>query len=354
MRRRPKSALAASLSAMSGPSPTSANLRAALASGPQVDTASRRAAAERASQILRPPGALQRLDEVALHLAGWQRTESPSVERPAALIFASDHGVASEGVSAFPAEVTGAMLAAFEASKASISALASVAGSSVTAIDVGVGNPTGNLRVEPAMDAARFEAAFNAGRTAVSELDTDLLILGEMGIGNTTAAAAVTAAIFGGDHVPFVGRGTGVDDDAFTTKAAIVGEAVARITSVSDPLEVLREVGGAELVAIAGAMVEARMRSIPLLLDGYIASTPALVLHAVDPDLVSNALAGHMSAEPGHARILARLGVEPLLTLDLRLGEASGAMAAVPLAQMACRLLTDVPTFPEWFGPSDG
>ena len=187
----------------------------------------------------------------------------------------------------------------------------------------------------------------------MAELDADLVLLGEMGIGNTTAAAAVTAAIIGGDTTTFVGRGTGVDDDAFANKVAVVSAAVERIAEVEDPLEVLREVGGAELAAIAGALAEARMRSIPVLLDGYIASTPALVLHAIDPRLTEHCLAGHGSAEPGHRRILDRLGLEPLITLELRLGEASGAMAAVPLVKMACAAVTEVPTFAEWFGPNE-
>jgi len=256
-------------------------------------------------------------------------------------------------VSAYPAEVTGAMLAAFNASKASVSALASVAGASVRAIDVGVGDPTNNLRVEAAMSPDRFTSSFDAGRTAVAELDTDLLIIGEMGIGNTTAAAAVCAAIIGSEATPFVGRGTGVDDAGLANKAAVVSDAVTRIADVDDPLEILREVGGAELAAMAGALVEARMRSIPVLLDGYIATSPALTLHAIDPQLIDNCWAGHSSAEPGHQVVLDHIDLTPLLTLDMRLGEASGAMAAVPLVKMACALVTDVPTFAEWFGPSE-
>ena len=304
----------------------------------------------RIGNILRPPGALQQLDDVASWMAGWQRTSTPTVVRPHGLIFAADHGVVAEGVSAFPADVTGAMLAAFEAKKASISAIASIAGAEVTAIDVGVGNPTGNIRYVPALTPERFATAFEQGRQAVREIATDLLILGEMGIGNTTAAAAVSAALIGGETATFVGRGTGVDDDAYAAKVHVVSDAVARVDPAADPLEALRHLGGTELVAIAGAMIEARVQSIPLLLDGYIATAPALALHAVDPDLVAHCRAGHCSAEPGHRRALDRLGLVPLLTLDMRLGEASGAMAAVPLVKMACALVNDVPTFAEWFG----
>lgn len=329
---------------------TADEIAAELAQAVGPDHASRTAAIGRSAAILRPAGATQRLDDVAIHLAAWQRTASPHVNSPAAIIFAADHGVAADGVSAYPSEVTAAMLAAFRASKASVSALAQVAGASVTAVDVGVGDPTGNLRIEAALSHERFTNAFNVGRLSVAEIDTDLLILGEMGIGNTTAAAAVTAAIMGGDPAIVVGRGTGVDDAVFAAKQQVVADAVDRIRPVTDPLEILREVGGAELVAIAGAMVEARLRSIPVLLDGYIASTPALVLHKLNPTATANQLAGHTSAEPGHRLILDALELEPLLALDLRLGEASGAMAAVPLVKMACALLNEVPTFPEWFG----
>ena len=318
-----------------------------------ADEEARTAVKARVDDILRPAGAFARLDAVAVHMAAWQRTTCPKVEQPAALIFAADHGVASDGVSAYPAEVTAAMLAAFEAQSATVSALASIAGAEVRAIDVGVGRPTANLRTEAALSPERFAEAFAAGRNAVGELSTDLLVLGEMGIGNTTAAAAVTATILGGDTATFVGRGTGVDDEGYANKVAVVVEAVARIADVADPLEILREVGGAELVAIAGALVEARVRSVPVLLDGYIASAPALVLHAIDQRLTEHMLAGHGSAEPGHRHVLDQLGLEPLIALDLRLGEASGAMAAVPLVKMACTAVTEVPTFAEWFGPSE-
>ena len=229
-----------------------------------------------------------------------------------------------------------------------------MAGAAVQAVDVGVGRPTGNLRTEAALSPERFAEAFAAGRAAVAGLQTDLLVLGEMGIGNTTAAAAVTAALMPEvDPWTFVGRGTGIDDKVYAHKVSVVSEAVARIDGVTDPLEVLRQVGGAELVAIAAAIFEARLRSIPALLDGYITSAPALALHTIDTRLTEHVLAGHGSAEPGHRHILDRLGLEPLISLDLRLGEASGAMAAVPLVKMACAAVTEVSTFTEWLGSSE-
>jgi len=328
---------------------TSAELASEVAAALGPDTTSIEAIDARIKDILRPAGAMNRLDEIARWMAGWQRSPAPSVDAPVAVIFAADHGVATEGVSAYPAEVTAAMFAAFNANKASVSALATVAGATVHAIDVGVGHPTNNLGVEAALSRERFVEAFEVGRSTVRSVEADLLIVGEMGIGNTTAAAAVCAALLGPDATPFVGRGTGIDDLVLETKAAVVADALRRIANVVDPLEVLREVGGAELVAMLGALTEARMRSVPVLLDGYIATSPALVLHQISPDLVANCRAGHLSAEPGHRLVLEHLGLDPLLTLDMRLGEASGAMAAVPLVKMACKLVTDVPTFTEWF-----
>jgi nicotinate-nucleotide--dimethylbenzimidazole phosphoribosyltransferase len=325
-------------------------LRDAIADLPERDEASYAAVTERAANILRPAGALARLDEVAAWAAGWQRTPQPAVKRPAALIFAADHGVTAAGVSKYPTDVTGAMLAAYRAGKSTINAFAAVAGASVEAIDVGVGRPTGDIRYEPAMSPARFDEAVTAGRAAVDALDADLLVLGEMGIGNTTAAAAVAAALGGGEVAAWVGRGTGVDDEGLQRKREAVREAVGRIAGVIDPLEVLREVGGAELVAMAAAIVAARHRRLPVLIDGYVVTSAALPLVSLSSLALDHCLVGHCSAEPGHRRLLERLGKRPLLDLDMRLGEGSGAMAAVPLVAMACAGITEVPTFGEWFG----
>ncbi|MEM7095307.1 MAG: nicotinate-nucleotide--dimethylbenzimidazole phosphoribosyltransferase [Actinomycetota bacterium] len=330
--------------------PTTEALRAELATMPSPSPESADMTADRAANTLRPGGALAQLDELAVWVASWHGDGLPRIERPHCLVFAGDHGVAAEGVSAYPAEVTAAMLTAVETKQASINALAAAARADLTVHDVGVGIPTGNLRVEPAMSRERFADAFEAGRAAVREIDTDLLVLGELGIANTTAAAAVTAAIIGPDAQTFVGRGTGVDDDGLALKQAVVADAVARVATTVDPIELLRELGGTELVAMAGAMVEARARRIPILLDGYIATAPAVALHAVDPDLVSHLRAGHRSAEPGHRLALERLGLEPLLTMEFRLGEGSGAMVALPIVIAACRAVTDVATFEEFFG----
>lgn len=325
-------------------------LRDAVGSLPERDETAFRAVTERAANILRPFGALARLDEVAAWAAGWQRTSSPAVRKPAALIFAADHGVTAAGVSKYPADVTAAMLSAYRAGKSTITAFAAVAGASVDAIDVGVGRPTGDIRYVPAMSVERFDDAVDAGRDAVEALDADLLVLGEMGIGNTTAAAAVAAALGGGEVAAWVGRGTGVDDEGLQRKREAVREAVGRIAGVLDPFEVLREVGGAELVAMAAALVAARHRRLPVLIDGYVVTAAAFPLARVAATALDHCLVGHCSSEPGHRRLLERLGKRPLLDLEMRLGEGSGAMAAVPLVAMACAGITDVPTFDEWFG----
>jgi nicotinate-nucleotide--dimethylbenzimidazole phosphoribosyltransferase len=244
----------------------------------------------------------------------------------------------------------------FRSGKGSVNALARAAGATVTVVDVGVGQPTGNLRTEPALSPVRFEAAFTAGRAAVRnavrEHDCDLLIVGEMGIGNTTAAAAVAAAVFGGGAADWVGPGTGVVDAGLVTKTQVIDDALGRISGISDPIERFCQVGGAELVAMAGAVIEARHHSIPVLLDGFVVGASVAPLFAVDRDALSHCWAGHVSAEPGHRRLLAQIGLTPLLDLGMRLGEASGAMAALPLLRAACAVVNEVPTFGEWFAES--
>lgn len=302
---------------------------------------------QRASQVLRPLGALARLDETAAWLAGWQRTPVPAVARPALVVFAGDHGVVSEGVSAYPAEVTAAMLRALREGVATAAVLAAEVGASVQVVDCGVGHPTGNVAIEPAMDEGRFSACFELGRQAVRDADADLLVLGEMGIGNTTAAAAVATALFGLTPDDWTGRGTGIDDDTLARKIDVVSRACARVAS-DDGIEILRNLGGTEMAALAGAVLEARTSSLPVVLDGFVVTASAAPLEAVHPGALDHCVAGHRSPEPGHQLLLEKLGKEPLLDLGLRLGEGSGALAAVPLIRMAARAVTEVATFAEW------
>jgi nicotinate-nucleotide--dimethylbenzimidazole phosphoribosyltransferase len=332
------------------------SLTDAMRSLTQPDAVVAATVANRAANILRPTGALARLDELAVWLAGWQRTATPSVQRPTAVIFAGDHGVVAGGVSAYPASITASMLEAFRAGVSSINVLGRAVGATVITVDVGVGRPTADFRYEPAMGNERFAEAVDAGRTAVATLDTDLLVVGEMGIGNTTAAAAVCTVLLGGEPHDWVGRGTGVDDEAMARKVEAVRMASERVQALGasvDPEEVLRQVGGTELGAIAGAVVEARRRSIAVVLDGYVTAAAVAPLAQLAPGALDHCVAGHCSAEPGHRRLLEVLGLKPLLDLGMRLGEGSGAMVAVPLVAMACRLVTEVPTFDEWLGGDD-
>jgi nicotinate-nucleotide--dimethylbenzimidazole phosphoribosyltransferase len=327
-------------------------LAALLADLPGPDVASRDAVAARAATVLRPTGALARLDEVAAWLAAWQRTERPAVERPHAIVFAADHGVAAAGVSAYPAEVTVAMLDALEKGAATSAAMARALGVVLDVVDVGVARPTGDLRIEPAMDADRFDEAVGSGIEAVERAaaaGADLLVFGEMGIGNTTAAAAVAATLYDEPAAAWCGRGTGLDDAGLARKVEAVEACRARVRAgTADPIEILREAGGAELAAIAGATVAARRRSIPVVLDGYVVTAAVAPLASVREDALDHVIAGHRSAEPGHGRLLERLGLAPLLTLELRLGEGTGALAAVPLVRLAAVGVVDVATFQEW------
>ena len=277
---------------------------------------------ERAAQILRPSGALAWLDELAEWIAGWHRTDRPRVERPVGLIFAADHGVAAaEAVSAYPVDVTAAMFDAYRHGRSTINAFARQVGATVVAVDVGIGKPTNDIRFEAALDPDRFDETVDAAVAAVDRLDGDLLVVGEMGIGNTTPSAAISAALAGGETAAWVGRGTGVDDAGLARKRVAVQQAVRRIAGVTDPIEVLREVGGAELVAIAAAVVAARHRSLPVVLDGYVVTSSVLPLVMIDPSALDHCIVGHCSAEPGHRRLLEKIGKRPLLDLDMRLGE---------------------------------
>ena len=323
-------------------------MRETLQSLATEDARSRAAVLDRARHLLRPVGSMQRMDEIASWMAAWQGSAHPSADRVVAAIFASDHGVSVAGVSGYPAEVFQPTLNAYRAGHSTIAAFAHVIDATVHALDVGVGFPTGDIRVEPAMDQVRFDSAATAGREAVMSLEADLLVIGEIGIGNTTAAAAVAAALAGGEVAAWVGTGSGVDDEGLQRKQAAVRESLARIVGVLDPLEVLREVGGTDMVAMAAAMLAARQRKLPVVIDGYVVTSAALPLTLLANSAIDHCMVGHCSTEPGHRRLLDRLGKEPLLDLHMRLGEGTGAMAAVPIIQMACAGVNDVPTLDEW------
>lgn len=330
---------------------------AALADLPEPDPIARATVRERAGTVLRPPGALRRLDEIAEHVAGWQASVEPSIERPHVLVFAGDHGVTAGGVSAYPPEITAEMLRAVDTGRATINAIARSVGAALDVLDVGVGTPTGDIRHEAALTPDRFDEIAQTAAGAVDDAvdrGADLFVLGELGIGNTTPAAAIPAALLGGASIEWVGRGAGVDDDGLARKRDAVAAAIARVAPLDDPIEIMREIGGSELTAMAAACARARQLRVPVVLDGYIATSAVLPLHCARPGALDHCLAGHRSAEPGHRAVLDHLGLEPLLDLDLRLGEGSGALAAVPLVRLACDAVVRVATFDEWFGPPPG
>ena len=314
---------------------------------PGIDVCSRDKAAERARRVLRPAGAVAALDEVASWLAGWQRTAAPRVEKPALIVAAADHGAAARGVSAYPQEITSAMLSAIRQGAATSSVMARHVGAELVALDAGVGRPSADFTLSPALSEAEFAARFRQGREAAARLDCDLLAVGEMGIGNSASAAAVAAAVMGGDPESWVGPGSGVSGQALDSKRRTVAEGVRRVGAVG-PLEALRQLGGGEMAALAGAVTEARRRSLPVVLDGFISTAAVIALEAAAPGALDHCLASHVSAEPGHRRLLERLGKAPLLDLNMRLGEGSGALMAVPLIRLAAAAVTEVATFEEW------
>jgi nicotinate-nucleotide--dimethylbenzimidazole phosphoribosyltransferase len=304
--------------------------------------------ADRAEEVLRPRGAFRRLDELAIWLAGWQGTPKPRVGRPFVLVFGGDHGVVEDGVSAYPSTVTAAMVEALEAGVATAAVMAARLGATLRVVDVGVGHPTGNIRQTAALGDEAFRKALAIGRDSVSTSDSpDLLVLGEIGIGNTTSAAAVSMSLFGGQAGDWVGPGTGLDIEGLMVKTQVVENAVNRVGE-ADPLEVLRQLGGWELAAIAGAVIEARQRSIPVLLDGFVVTSAAMPLEVAHPGYLDHCWPGHVSAEPGHRLLVEKLGRPPILDLEMRLGEASGALVALPVLDLAARSVSDVATFEEW------
>lgn len=325
---------------------------AALGALPEPDADARAAAEARQAVLTKPAGSLGRLEEVAVFLAGWQGRERPRIERGRVAIFAGNHGVASRGVSAFPPAVTAEMVRNFRNGGAAINALAEAAGLELIIVPLDLDTPTADFTIEPAMTDAECLAALNAG-AAVVDPQLDLLVLGEMGIGNSTSAAALCAASFGGSAADWVGPGTGVHGVQLATKVALVEAGLSLHGHADTPVERLGRLGGREIVAMAGALVAARMVRVPVLLDGFIGCAAVAPLAAAAPGVVDHCIAGHCSAEPGHRRLLEHLGLEPLLTLGMRLGEGSGAAVAAGVVRAALAAHAGMATFAE-AGVSDG
>ncbi|MDS9951574.1 MAG: nicotinate-nucleotide--dimethylbenzimidazole phosphoribosyltransferase, partial [Planktomarina sp.] len=322
-------------------------LRALMSSLPGPDQDALRAASARNSQLTKPQGALGDLEELAIWYASWSGNGRPNLNAPHVIIFAGNHGIASMGVSAFPPEVTEQMVNNFQAGGAAINQLSRAFGAKLDVFPLQLNKPTANFTEAFAMSEPELLAALQVGWDSVDP-DADLLVTGEMGIGNTTSAAAIAAALFGGGAETWVGRGTGVDDAGLKIKVDVVEAGLARHSSIlSDPLAVLQALGGHEIAAMVGAIVSARIQSVPVLLDGFICSAAAAVLFSMSPDALDHTRAGHVSAEGAHAKMLTILGKKPLLSLDLRLGEGSGGALAIGVLQGAVGCLSGMATFAE-------
>ncbi len=314
---------------------------------PCPDAAAAAAAGFRNSQLTKPLGALGRLEELAIWYAGWRGIDRPAIEQPQIIVFAGNHGVAAQGISAFPASVTAQMVANFRAGGAAINQLARTFGAKLDVEAFDLDHPTADFTMQPAMTEDQVVSALAQGWDAV-DAATDLLVVGEMGIGNTTVAAAVAAGLFGGDATHWVGRGTGVDDGTLSRKIDVVNAGLKLHShAVSDPLQVLRCLGGFELAAMAGAIARAHAERVPVILDGFICTAAAAVLECCNPGSLDHAVAGHLSAEGAHGRLLGLLGKPPLLSLDLRLGEGSGAALAIGILQGAVACHSRMATFAE-------
>ncbi len=331
-----------------------------------LNRAAEQTALVRQSQLTKPPGALGRLEALAVRLAALQGVERPEVERVAIAIFAADHGVAAENVSAFPQAVTGEMVKNFARGGAAISVLAKTLGAELEVVNLGTVNDPGdlpgvvrtviapstaNFAQGPAMTQAQLEQALQAGRDSVERAQRNgaqLYIGGEMGIANTTAAAALACALLDATPRQLAGPGTGLDGAGVAHKIAVLERALAlHRAQFTGPLQCLQHVGGFEIAALTGAYLSCAQLGIPALVDGFIATSAALVAARMQPQCADWLLYGHGSAEPGHAHLLAALGAEPLLSLGMRLGEASGAASALPVVRLACALHNGMATFAE-------
>lgn len=326
--------------------------RAQMAAQSGPSAADLAAAADHNGQLTKPPGALGRLEDLALWYRSWRGGDLAKITQPQIIVFAGNHGVAARGVSAFPAEVTEQMVLNFQHGGAAINQLADCAGATLDVVPLALNTPTRDFTKAPAMDEAAFLEALNAGWQAVDP-QADLLVVGEMGIANTTSAAALACALLGGEAADWTGRGTGVDDKGLKIKTDVVAEGVALHAKAGDGLDILRCLGGREIAAMAGAMVRARSLRIPVILDGFICCAAALCLAHTVKGAMDHAVAGHLSAEGGHARLLQALDKEPLLTLGLRLGEASGAALAISVLKAAMACHAGMATFAQ-AGVSDG
>ncbi len=323
------------------------DFRALLGALPGPDLAARDAVRARDATLTKPQGSLGRLEWIAEWLAAWQGRPRPHVGRPLVAVFATNHGVAAHGVSAFPQAVTQQMLQNFSAGGAAINQLCLAFDLGLKVYDLGIDQPSGDITEAPAMSEAECAATIAFGMEATAG-GFDLLCLGEMGIGNTTVAAALYHALYGGRPEDWIGPGSGVGEAGLKRKAAAVAAAAAcHAGHLDNPLEALWRVGGREIAAMAGAIIAARVGRIPVIVDGYVATAAAAVLHRLRPDAIAHCLFAHVAAETAHGAVLERLGQQPLLDLGMRLGEGTGAAIAAALVRAAALTHTGMATFSE-------
>lgn len=329
------------------------DFRSHLATAAGADQTFVDAASARNGQLTKPPGALGRLEDLAIWYGGWRSTDRPQITAPQVIVFAGNHGVTAQGVSAFPPEVTAQMVINFEHGGAAINQLAKLAGARMDVHALDLDKPVQDFTKAPAMTEAELLAGLQAGWEAVDPT-ADLLVVGEMGIGNTTPAAALAFALFGGEAEDWTGRGTGVDDAGLANKSRVVREgATLHAAAIKDGLDALGCLGGREIAAMAGAIAAARLLKIPVILDGFICCAAAACLQRTSASALDHAIAGHQSAENAHPALLAQLGKQPLLSLGLRLGEGSGAALAIQVLKGAIACHSGMATFAE-AGVSDG
>lgn len=321
-------------------------LRGLLADMPTQDGAALQGAQDRNGQLTKPPGALGRLEDLAIWYAGWRGDARPAIEAPQVIVFAGNHGVAARGVSAFPPEVTVQMVANFQHGGAAINQLAKAFGARMDVVPLDLDTPTADFTAGPAMSEADVVAALRAGWDAV-DAQADLLVVGEMGIGNTTSAAAIAARLFGGAAQDWTGRGTGVEGEALALKTGIVSDGLTAHADAGDGLDVLMRLGGRELAAMAGAIARARALRIPVIMDGFICTAAAACLEYTVAGALDHVVAGHQSAEGAHGPMLEALNKAPLLSLGLRLGEGSGAALAIGVLKGAVACHSGMATFAE-------
>lgn len=312
---------------------------------PEASATARRNFLARDKVLTKPPGSLGRLEAVAQWVAEWQSDYPPRADRILTLVFAGNHGVVAQGVAAYPQAVTAQMVANFQSGGAAINQICAANGIELNVVPLELDLPTADFTQQPAMDVQAFDSALTAGWNAVPD-GIDLLCIGEMGIGNTTVAAALCVALFGGEATHWVGPGTGVDAAGIARKADAVSRGLSRHqNALTSPLEILRHVGGRELVAMFSAIIAARSKKIPVLVDGYVASASAAIAFAIDHKSLDHCQIAHCSAEPAHRTLIQKLGKVPILDLGMRLGEASGAALVAQIVRTAVRLHNGMATF---------